>query len=83
MRLSARVLRAGGLLAVYGPFVIEGEPLAPGNQAFDADLRSRDPAWGLRSLARVGDEARAAGLQFWQRHDLPANNTLLLWRSAQ
>jgi hypothetical protein len=55
-------LRPGGRLIVYGPFIVEGEPTSPSNQAFDIDLRSRDAAWGLRHLSDVQDEARAAGL---------------------
>jgi hypothetical protein len=54
VRLAAAQLRAGGVLVLYGPFEVEGEPLAPGNRAFDADLRARDARWGLR---RMGDGA--------------------------
>jgi len=74
---AARCLRAGGVLAVYGPFIVDGEPLAPSNAAFDADLRQRDPRWGLRRLALVEDAAQAAGLALAERRALPANNLLL------
>ena len=79
MRGAARGLRPGGRLIVYGPFIVEGEPTSPSNQAFDIDLRSRDAAWGLRHLSDVQDEARAAGLGFEALHDMPAHNRLLVF----
>ena len=53
MQGAARHLAPSGLLLLYGPYVVDGEPTAPSNLAFDADLRARNPAWGLRRLAEV------------------------------
>lgn len=80
MRGAARHLVPGGVLILYGPFLVDGEPTAPGNQAFDADLRSRDPCWGLRRLAEVEREARAAGIALRDRFAMPANNLVLAFR---
>lgn len=77
---AARHLRRGGCLVTYGPYRVEGEATAPSNLAFDTDLRARHPAWGLRWLHEVVDAAAAQGLAFEQRHDLPANNLLLVFR---
>ncbi len=74
---AARCLRRGGVLAVYGPFIVEGEPLAPSNAAFDADLRLRDASWGLRALNQVQAAARDAGLVLAERCAMPANNLML------
>jgi SAM-dependent methyltransferase len=82
MRLAATRIAPGGALVVYGPFRVEGEPLAPSNVAFDEDLRSRDPRWGLRLLGDVDAEAARAGLVFERRVAMPANNLTLLWRRA-
>jgi hypothetical protein len=82
MRGAARHLCAAGALVLYGPYVVDGEPTAPGNTAFDADLRQRNPAWGLRHLADVVDAAERAGLRFERRFDMPANNLLLVFRRA-
>lgn len=82
MRLAAAQLREGGRLVVYGPFDVEGEPLAASNRAFDADLRARDSRWGLRRLGEVQAEAARAGLVFEQRVAMPANNLVLVWRRA-
>lgn len=77
MRGAASHLRATGLLLVYGPFRVPGLATAPSNEAFDADLRRRNPAWGLRGLDAVNAEAQAAGLKLREWHSLPANNLLL------
>lgn len=80
MRGAAAHLRPRGVLVLYGPYVVDGEATAPSNTAFDADLRRRDPGWGLRRLADVVGEAHAAGLGFERRWNLPANNLLLAFR---
>ena len=80
MRGAAHHLAPAGLLAIYGPFIEAELPTAPSNQAFDADLRARDAAWGLRRLDDVRRVAEAAGLRLAERHALPANNLLLVLR---
>jgi SAM-dependent methyltransferase len=80
MRGAATCLAAGGVLVLYGPFFVDGEPPAPGNLAFDVDLRERDGAWGVRRLAAVTQEAHAVGLAFEERVDMPANNLMLVFR---
>jgi SAM-dependent methyltransferase len=82
MRGAARHLNTGGLLVLYGPYFADGEPAAPGNTAFDADLRSRNAAWGVRRLADVENEAARLGLVFDQRIAMPANNLTLVFRFA-
>lgn len=79
---AARCLAPGGQVLVYGPFVVDGEPLAPSNAAFDADLRARDPRWGLRPLHAVQAAAQAAGLVLAERCAMPANNLLLRFTAA-
>ena len=79
---AARHLTRDGRLIVYGPFLIDGIATAPGNLAFDADLRQRNPAWGLRSLADVEGAAADAGLVLRDRVAMPANNAMLLFGRA-
>lgn len=78
---AARVLSPGGKLALYGPFREAGQALGPGNVAFDADLRARDPAWGLRLLADVA--ALATGFTAPQVVVMPADNRLVLFQRLQ
>jgi Protein of unknown function (DUF938) len=87
MRGAARHLvkshaAASGRLLIYGPFVVDGQALAPSNAAFDADLRARNPHWGLRRLDDVQAQARAAGLRFQHQQPMPANNLLLVFEPA-
>jgi len=79
MRGAARPLTPAGLLITYGPYLVDGEPTAPGNQAFDADLRARNPGWGLRWLHDVEAEAATAGLSLRRQVAMPANNRLLVF----
>ena len=79
---AARCLRPAGVLAVYGPFIVDDEPLAPSNAAFDADLRMRDGHWGLRSLQKIQDAARDAGLVLAKRCAMPANKWMLRFVAA-
>ncbi len=79
MRGAARHLAPTGRLITYGPYLEAEVPTAPGNMAFDADLRARNAAWGLRDLASVTAEAQAAGLALRERVPMPANNLLLVW----
>lgn len=83
MRLAGeRLVRPGGLLALYGPYVEADVQTAPSNLAFDESLRARDPAWGLRALEDVVMEAKANGLRLTRRAALPANNLGLLFRTV-
>ncbi|MEM9489627.1 MAG: DUF938 domain-containing protein [Myxococcota bacterium] len=80
MRGAGRVLSAGGVLYMYGPYRVPGRPTAPSNESFDAALRRRDPRWGLRSLDEVTAVAAESGLDLEQTWDMPANNLSLLFR---
>lgn len=82
MRGAAGRLAPDGVLVTYGPYLEDDVPTAPGNVAFDAGLRARDPAWGVRRLSAVADEARGAGLRLRERAEMPANNLLLVWARA-
>lgn len=74
VRGAGRILPAGGLLVLYGPFMIDHRHTAPSNAAFDESLRSRNPAWGVRDLGDIAEAARSHGLALLERVEMPANN---------
>ena len=77
---SGRLLRGGGPLILYGPWLKADIPTAASNLAFDADLKARDPAWGLRSVEAFAAEAEERGFTLEQTRAMPANNLMLLLR---
>lgn len=80
MKGASRHLRPGGRLITYGPYFDDG-PTAPSNLAFDADLRARNPAWGIRQLDDLIKIAQQAGLALACRQAMPANNQMLAFQS--
>lgn len=76
---AARVLRTGGVLYAYGPYMREGHHTAPSNEAFDASLKARDASWGVRDVAEVEAAALARGLRLREIVDMPANNLSLVF----
>ena len=80
MRGAGRVLPASGLLFLYGPYRREGRHTAPSNEAFDQDLRRRNPEWGVRDLEDVADLAKGAGFGPPAVAQMPANNLSVLFR---
>ena len=79
---AARILPPGGLLALYGPYRRRGQAMEPGNEAFDADLRRRDPSWGVRAVEDVAALASQAGFGRPTIVAMPAHNLALLFRRA-
>ncbi|WP_102817897.1 DUF938 domain-containing protein [Burkholderia ubonensis] len=77
---ASRVLRPGGVLVLYGPYRREGRHTAPSNAAFDAQLRSRDPSWGVRDLETVVALGLDRGLDCIEVVEMPANNLSVVFR---
>ena len=65
---------------LYGPFREGGQHTAPSNAAFDRDLRTRNPDWGVRDLEAVTELAEAAGLVGPEIVRMPANNLCVAFR---
>jgi SAM-dependent methyltransferase len=77
---AGRVLAPGGVLYLYGPFKESGRHTAPSNAAFDLNLRQHDPAWGVRDLGEVSEQASKHGLDLVERIAMPANNLSAVFR---
>jgi hypothetical protein len=73
---------APAVLALYGPFNYNGRHTSESNARFDAMLRARDSASGLRDFEAVDALARSVGLILQEDHAMPANNRLLVFRKA-
>ena len=77
---AARTLAPAGLLCLYGPFLRAGVAPEPGNAAFDAALRARDPAMGLREIEALDTLAARGALTRVDDIAMPSDNRLLIWR---
>jgi hypothetical protein len=79
---AARILPAGGSLILYGPWLKDDIETAPSNLDFDADLKRRNPEWGLRRVEDFADLAAGNGLLLEETRAMPANNLMLLLRKS-
>jgi hypothetical protein len=76
------VMATDAVLAVYGPFNRNGQFISDSNRDFDAMLRERDPASGIRDAEAVDALAASVGLQLIDDVALPANNHCRVWRRS-
>lgn len=79
---SAKLLDKRSLLFLYGPFIRHDVTTSQSNLAFDASLKQRDPAWGLRDVADLDALAKHCGFDRTALIEMPANNLSLLYRRA-
>jgi SAM-dependent methyltransferase len=81
---ASRLLGPGAPLVLYGPYRRDSRHTAPSNEAFDADLRRRNPEWGVRDLEAVAALATRNGFAIEETVEMPANNLcVVLRRSAR
>ena len=79
----ARVLNAGGVFCLYGPFNRNGAFTSEGNAAFHQSLIARDNKMGVRDDRAVIRLARENGFEFDHDIAMPANNRLLIFSKAR
>ena len=77
---AARVLRGDAPLILYGPWLKDDIETVPSNLDFDASLKRRDTAWGLRRVEDFAAAAAARGFGLHKIRPMPANNLMLLFR---
>jgi hypothetical protein len=80
IRGSAAILPPGSPLYLYGPYKRKGFATAPSNQAFDRNLRDRNPIWGLRDLEAVAAIAQSVGFSVPAVTEMLANNLSVVFR---
>ena len=66
-------------LCIYGPFSYGGKHTSESNARFDAMLRARDAASGVRDFEKIDALANRAGFALAEDNAMPANNRLLVW----
>lgn len=69
-------------LVLYGPYFERDRAAATSNIEFDANLRARDPRWGLRYVEDMDRLGEASGFRRTARHEMPANNLTLVYCRA-
>lgn len=80
---AALALAPGGVLAIYGPFRRDNGFASAGDAAFHASLTAQDPEIGYKSMRRVQDWFRAAGIVVQPEIAMPANNLMLVGRKPR
>jgi hypothetical protein len=80
IRGAAAILPRGSPLYLHGPYKRGGIATAPSNQAFDRNLRDRNPTWGLRDLKAVAAIAQSVGFSVPAVTKMPANNLSVVFR---
>lgn len=75
-----KLLPSDEKFALYGPFNYNGQFTSASNAAFDAMLRQRDPASGIRHFEDISALASNNSLSLAHDYEMPANNRLLLWK---
>jgi hypothetical protein len=77
---SARLLDPGAPLIMYGPWLKDDVLTVSSNLEFDADLKLRDPEWGLRRVEDFAEASEVRGFNLKAVRPMPANNMMLLFR---
>ena len=75
-----RVLNAGGILCLYGPFNYEGKFTSKSNARFDAWLKSRNRNSGVRDFEAINQLAEMHGLFLLKDATMPNYNQTLIWQ---
>jgi hypothetical protein len=79
MAHAGALLEPGGVLYTYGPYKRDGRHTSISNEAFEAWLQERDPAYGVRDVGEVEAAANADGLMLREIFEMPANNLSLVF----
>ena len=74
--LASQVVTDTGKMILYGPFLI-GDASAQSNLDFDASLKRRNAAWGVRDLDAVKHIFAKQGFNGAALRDMPKNNFIL------
>jgi len=79
---ASTVLREGGLLCIYGPFIIDGKSAAS-NFRFSKMLSAENPSRGVREVRDIEKHGEKAGLKLTEIIDMPTNNNILVFERCK
>jgi hypothetical protein len=77
----SRIIDPGGCVCLYGAYNYGGKFTSESNARFDAWLKLRDPASGIRDFEKVNQLATFHGLNLLRDMEMPSNNRLIVWRA--
>ena len=80
LRGAEQVLQPGGWLLLYGPWRVRGVHTSESNVRFDASLRERDPAWGVRDITDLEAALKDRALRLESMRAMSANNHVVVIR---
>lgn len=78
-RVVGERLTDDGKFCLYGPFNQNGNFTSDSNRNFDMNLKSQDPAMGIRDLEKLDEFAAANGMRRDSLYAMPANNMIVVW----
>ena len=78
-RVVGECLVDGGKFCLYGPFNLNGSFTSDSNRDFHANLKSQNPAMGIRDLEVLDGFAEANRLHRANLYAMPANNMIAVW----
>ena len=81
-RESAKLLKNGKFLILYGPFKIANKHTSKSNYLFDNSLKIKNDLWGIRNLEEVTEEAKKTGFCQEDIISMPANNFSIIYRKV-
>lgn len=80
IRGAGGIVAPGGRLFLYGPFRRNGQHTSASNEAFDRQLKSQNPEWGVRNLEDVARLTEVHHFGQPEIHEMPANNLSVVFR---
>ena len=79
---AGELLPVKGLFVLYGPFNYNHAYTSESNARFDIWLKQQNPHSAIRDFEAVDKLANAAGLEFQNDVEMPANNRILCWKKV-
>lgn len=79
---ASGLLKTNGLIITYGPYAVNGTLIPESNVAFDQQLRTSNPNWGVRDIRDLSKLADTYGIVLKEIYNMPANNKLCVWRKT-